>query len=147
MEVLLLERNRDSPAASVSTVGDGIDMMRDRGGGEREREREGERKRERKRGRERVQYLKVNTLALVRNDKVRVHWTLWSPLLCSAALAGQSIALQSRLDREVRDNSSTRLALQCEVSGLGPQPRGLDDDPRHLHQPSHVLRLEGGGRR
>ena len=60
-------------------------------------------------------------------------------------LAWQPVALEARLHRDVVDDVATAATLDADPSGLRPDRRRRDDDPGHLHQPRHLLRLARRG--
>lgn len=60
------------------------------------------------------------------------------------ALAGQSVALQARRQRDVADDAATAAALQTHLGGLRPHGCGRDDDAMNLHQTRHLLGLQSG---
>ena len=83
-----------------------------------------ERGRERGRGREReierVAYLEVNALALVRDDEVWVNGALGSASRLCIAFAWQRVSFQPWLHRDVGEDVSAAAALDGESGGLSP---------------------------
>ena len=88
------------------------------------------------------QNLEIHALAFIRQDEERIQGTFRPTSLIGVTFTRHWVTVEPGFDRQVGDSSATRATLYGNISRLGLDSWGGDNDSRDFDEFGHLVALE-----